>query len=163
MCVLLLIELCSPKVTDGTDFRPILFTLPSGQLALQCSRSRLYGTPTRPRPDWLPPLSSKQIEAVDALHVTGQEVSRRLHLRSGDIIFFNNLRMMHARDGFVDGDESENTTRRHLLRLILKDERNEKWVMPPEMAETWREIYDHEDETEIVPIREELFSYKAGH
>jgi hypothetical protein len=90
-------------------------------------------------------------------------VAHRLQLRSGDIIFFNNLRMMHARDGFADGDESENTTRRYLLRLILKDESNDKWAMPPEMATTWKEIYDHEDETEIVPIREELFSYKAGH
>jgi len=124
----------------------------------------LYGTPTRPRPTWLPPLSAQQIEAVDALHVAGQAVARRFELRSGDIIFFNNLRMMHARDGFVDGDEEENTTKRYLLRLILKDGRNdEKWELPPEMQPTWKEIYDHEDEKEIVPIHEELFSYKAGH
>ena len=84
-------------------------------------------------------------------------------MRSGDMIFFNNLRMIHARDGFVDGDECENTTKRYILRLILKDERNDGWQVPPEMAETWREIYGHEDEDEVVPIKEELFSYKAGH
>ena len=147
----------------GTDYRPLLFTLPSGQLAIQCSRSRLYGTPTRPRPDYLPPLTAKQIEAVDAVHVAGQSVKRRFAMRSGDMIFFNNLRMIHARDGFVDGDECENTTKRYILRLILKDERNDGWQVPPEMAETWREIYGHEDEDEVVPIKEELFSYKAGH
>lgn len=154
----------NPKVLGGYDERPLLFTLPSGQLALQASRSRLYGTPTRPRPTWLAPLSAQQIEAVDALHVAGHEVARRFEFRSGDIIFFNNLRMMHARDSFVDGDEEENTTKRYLLRLILKDGRNdEKWELPPEMRPTWKEIYDHEDEEEIVPIHEELFSYKAGH
>lgn len=154
----------SPKVVGSYDERPLLFTLPSGQLALQVSRSRLFGTPTRPRPTWLPPVSAQQIEAVDALHVAGQDVARRFEFRSGDIIFFNNLRMMHARDGFVDGNEEENTTKRYLLRLILKDERDDvNWEMPPEMQPTWKEIYDHDDEKEIVPIREELFSYKAGH
>jgi hypothetical protein len=71
--------------------------------------------------------------------------------------------MMHARDAFVDGNEEENTTKRYVLRLILKDERNSKWVMPPQMANTWKELYDHEDEMEVVPIHEELFSFKAGH
>ncbi len=79
------------------------------------------------------------------------------------MLFFNNMRMMHARDGFVDGCEEQNTTKRYLLRLILKDERNGKWEAPPEMDSTWEELYDHADEEEIVPVHESLFSFKAAH
>lgn len=83
--------------------------------------------------------------------------------RAGDILFFNNMRMMHARDGFVDGNEAENTTRRYLLRLILKDERNEGWEVPEAMERTWRELYAHDDGDEIVPVHPRLFSFKAAH
>lgn len=78
-------------------------------------------------------------------------------------MFFNNMKMMHARDGFIDGSEEDGTTRRYLLRLILRDERNEAWEVPPEMQATWSELYDHEDGDEIIPIHPTLFSFKAGH
>lgn len=116
------------------------------------------------RPSSLPPLSLEQIEALDALHAAGQKVARRFQFRSGDIFFFNNMRLLHARDAYVDGNEEENTTRRYLLRLILKDERNRQgWEVPMELEDTWKEIYDHDDEIELFPIHEERFSYKASH
>lgn len=106
----------------------------------------------------------QQVEAINALHVAGQEVARRIDFHRGDMLFFNNLRMMHARDGFIDGDEDENTTRRYLLRLILKDERNaDSWEIPPELKRTWEELYDHDDEEERFMIHPELFSFKASH
>lgn len=155
---------CSPAPDRVSDERPLLFKLPSGNLAIQASRARLFGTATSPRPLSIPPLSAKQIEAIDALHATGQTVAIRFEFRSGDIFFFNNMRMMHARDGFIDGNEAENTTKRYLVRLILKDERNSsEWEVPPEMETTWKELYDHQDEYEVFSIHEELFSYKASH
>jgi hypothetical protein len=154
----------SPTANGVSDERPLLFTLPSGNLAIQASRARLFGTAAKPRPLSIPPLSIKQIEAIDALHAIGQAVAFRFEFRSGDIFFFNNMRMMHARDGFIDGNEAENTTKRYLLRLILKDERNSsEWEIPSEMETTWNDLYDHGDEDEVVAIHEELFSYKAGH
>ncbi|KAF2102644.1 Clavaminate synthase-like protein [Rhizodiscina lignyota] len=154
----------NPQADGDYDARPLLFTLPSGQMAIQASRSRLFGTIARPRPPSLPPLSAQQVEALNALHAAGQEVARCFEFRSGDMIFFNNLRMMHARDGFVDGNELENTTKRYLLRLILRDERNRiNWEPPKEMRPTWKTLYGHEDEEEILAVRPELFSFKAGH
>jgi hypothetical protein len=154
----------SPTPDRISDERPLLFKSPSGNLAIQASRARLFGTAASPRPCSIPPLSAKQIEAIDALHATGQTVALRFEFRSGDIFFFNNMRMMHARDGFIDGSETENTTKRYLLRLILKDERNSSgWEIPSEMETTWKELYDHRDEDEVVGIHEELFSYKASH
>lgn len=112
------------------------------------------------------------------MHVAGKEVVHRFTFRSGDLIFFNNMRMLHARDAFVDGCEEQNTTKRYVLRLILKgispertsdDSRNPPsdtactWEVPPELKETWRELYEHEDEIEIISVKEQLMSYKAGH
>ena len=71
--------------------------------------------------------------------------------------------MMHARDSFVDGNEKENTTRRYLIRLILKDDRNDRWELPPEHKAIWDELYDHDDQDESIPIHESLFSFKASH
>lgn len=71
--------------------------------------------------------------------------------------------MLHARDSFVDGCEEQNTTKRYVMRLILKDDGNGDWELAPELSEKWRELYDHEDGTEIISTRERLMSYKAGH
>lgn len=162
--VVKLIEVPSAKEDGAYDERPLLFTLSSGDLAVQASRSRLFGTACRPRPSSLPPLSLTQIEAIDALHAAGQAVARRIPARSGDILFFNNLRMMHARDSFVDGVFEENNTTRYLLRLILHDDREDAhWEIPPHLHDTWKELYDHEDREELFAIHPELFSYKAGH
>lgn len=97
------------------------------------------------------------------MHVVGQEVARRFAFRSGDIVFFNNLRMLHARDSFVDGCGEHNTTKRYVMRLILKDDGNRGWELPSELNEKWRELYDHQDEEEIIPVKERLMCYKADH
>jgi len=151
-----------PGADCGYEERPLLFDTPSNGLVLQASRSRLCNS-FRPRPGSIGELSEAQIRALDALHTVGQEVAHRIVFRAGDMLFFNNMRMMHARDGFVDGSEAENTTQRYLLRLILKDERNGGWEVPEAMEKTWRELYAHEDAEEVVPVHPTLFSFKAGH
>ncbi|KAH8891759.1 Clavaminate synthase-like protein [Thozetella sp. PMI_491] len=151
-----------PGSSKGYEERPLLFTLPSDRLAVHVSRTRLCNG-FRRRPSALPPLSVRQVQALDALHAVGQETARRFEFRSGDMLFFNNLRMMHARDAFVDGCEGQNTTRRYLLRLLLQDEQNDRWEVPPELDAMWDELYNHDDAEEIIPIHESLFSFKASH
>lgn len=91
-------------------------------------------------------------------------MAKRVDLRPGDMLFFNNLQMMHSRDAFIDGNEEENTTRRYLLRLILHDGRADApWEIPPELGSTWDELYNHDDQEEVFAIHPELFSYKAAH
>jgi hypothetical protein len=79
------------------------------------------------------------------------------------MLFFNNLRMMHARTAYLDGNEKDGTSMRYMLRLILKDLENNAWQEPHELAGTWEELYDHADEEELVSIKAELFSYTASH
>jgi hypothetical protein len=151
-----------PGLDNGYEERPLLFTTTANGLVSQVSRSRLCNS-FAPRPSSIGELTQKQIQSLDVLHIAGKEVAHRFEFRSGDIMFFNNLKMMHARDSFIDGCEAENTTSRYLLRLILKDEKNPGWEVPPEMERTWKELYDHKDEDEIIPIHPSLFSFKAHH
>lgn len=157
-------HIINPNAENGYDTRPLLYTLSSGEFAISASRARLTGTPTRPRPNTLAPLSDLQRESLDALHAVGKQVAHRFDFRSGDVIFYDNRRMMHARDEYVDGEEENNQTKRYLLRLILKDERNlSQWELPPKLEEVWSELYDHKVEDEVFSIHEELFSYKISH
>jgi hypothetical protein len=154
--------LYSPGYDCGFEERPLLFKTPSNNLVAQVSRSRLCNG-IRLRPQRIPSLAEDQVQAIDALHAVGMEVAKRFSFLSGDMLFFNNMRMMHSRDAFVDGCEEENTTYRYLLRLILKDDINEQWEVPPEMDSTWRTLYGHENHEEVIPVHPALFSFKASH
>lgn len=76
------------------------------------------------------------------------------------MIFFNNLSMMHARDSFVDNDAEGH--KRHLLRLILRDEEM-AYDLPEQLGETWKGLYEHDVEEEVFPIKSELFTFASTH
>ncbi len=76
------------------------------------------------------------------------------------MVFFNNLGMMHARDAFVD-DEPRGL-KRHLLRLILRDEEM-AWGLPRQLGDTWRDLYVHEVGEEEFPVEKELFAFACSH
>ncbi|KAM0798785.1 hypothetical protein BDR22DRAFT_777651, partial [Usnea florida] len=111
----------SPSPAKAFDARPIAFPnhFP-GRVLLNFSRARITGTPSAPRPSSLPPLTPTQRLALDTLHALAAKHAMEIQLQPGDMVFFNNLTMMHARDAFVD-NEAEGL-KRHLLRLILRDE-----------------------------------------
>jgi len=83
-----------------------------------------------------------------------------IQLQPGNMIFFNNLSMLHARDAFVDN--AAEGQKRHLLRLILRNEEM-AYVLPPQLAETWKTLYQHGFEEEHLPVKSELFSFAMSH
>lgn len=101
-----------------------------------------------------------QKKALDTLHHLAAKRAIEIKLQPGDMIFFNNLSMMHARDAFVDNDAEGR--KRHLLRLIL---RNQEWAyeLPKQLEETWRGLYDHDVEEEMFPVKKELFTFASTH
>ena len=127
---------------------------------MNCSRARITGTPSAPRPDHLPALSNTQRQALDALHILAKRRAIEIRLQPGDMIFFDNLSTLHARDAFVDNRTNGN--QRHLLRLILKNEHTAH-QLPPQLAETWKMLYEHEAEEEVLPVKQELFSFATSH
>ena len=84
----------------------------------------------------------------------------KLQLRPGDMVFFNNLGMLHARDAFVDNEAAGR--KRHLLRLILRDE-EAAWSLPVQLEGVWEALYRHEVQEEVFPVEKELFSFATSH
>lgn len=86
--------------------------------------------------------------------------AKTIQLEPGDMVFFNNLSMMHARDAFVD-DEAKGL-KRHLIRLILRDE-EAAYELPVSLKDTWRDLYEHDTEEEVFPVEKELFAFACSH
>ncbi|KAJ7811045.1 hypothetical protein B0H14DRAFT_2860993 [Mycena olivaceomarginata] len=72
----------------------------------------------RALPANIPALTKEQHLALDALHFTAEAAALDIDLQPGDLEFFNNLSIFHART--ASEDSPENT--RHLLRLWLRNE-----------------------------------------
>ncbi|KAJ7508321.1 hypothetical protein B0H11DRAFT_2304022 [Mycena galericulata] len=68
--------------------------------------------------DNVPPLTKSQHLALDALHFTAESASLDIDLQPGDLEFFNNLTVFHART--ASEDSAENI--RHLLRIWVRNE-----------------------------------------
>ncbi|KAJ3317419.1 hypothetical protein HDU76_001189 [Blyttiomyces sp. JEL0837] len=85
----------------------------------------------------VPPLSRKQVEAMDALEAACVENSFEMDLERGDMQFVHNHSILHARTAFNDPVDSP--TRRHLLRLWLScgGEGQGGWALP----EVYKERY----------------------
>lgn len=98
--------------------------------------------------------------ALDALHAAAMDCAIKVDLLPGDLLFFNNLGMLHARDAFVDNVEVGQ--KRHLLRILLRNE-SRAWGLPGALEETWLSLYDHPTEQEAFPLKEELFTWAMSH
>ena len=155
------LEFISASPHKAFDKRPIAFPHhPSGRTLMNCSRSRITGTPSAPRPSSLPPLTLTQRQALDAIHHLASKSATEIRLQPGDMLFFNNLSMLHARDSFIDDEPTGH--KRHLLRLILRNEKM-AYDLPDQLKETWRALYEHDIEEELFPVKDELFTFSASH
>lgn len=67
---------------------------------------------------------------------------------------------MHARDAFVDNEAVGR--KRHLLRLVLRDEEM-AYELPEPLEETWTALYDHSVDEEVFPVKRELFTFACSH
>ncbi|WWD19990.1 hypothetical protein CI109_104463 [Kwoniella shandongensis] len=63
----------------------------------------------------LPPLSEEKHLALDAVHFTAEKFSLDLNLEKGDLEYFNNLTVFHARTSSRDSEKNH----RHLIRIWL--------------------------------------------
>ncbi|KAL4768761.1 hypothetical protein BDW60DRAFT_196474 [Aspergillus nidulans var. acristatus] len=75
----------------------------------------------------IPPLSDRQIEALEVLEQTCQRLSLHMILEVGDIQFVSNSHVLHARTAYKD--YAPPAPRRHLMRL---------WLSTPESEGGWR-------------------------
>ncbi|UKZ83942.1 hypothetical protein TrVFT333_011757 [Trichoderma virens FT-333] len=87
-------------------------------------------------PTNIPSLTDSQQSALERISKAAYRTELRLHLKTGDMLFFNNWALLHRRDSYTDSDE----TSRHMVRLWL---RNSKlgWTVPDSMLPPWFAAY----------------------
>ncbi|UPK92095.1 hypothetical protein LCI18_003030 [Fusarium solani-melongenae] len=106
------------------------------------SRGALIRSPFGYRPADIPDLTRSQNAALDALHFAATGSMHRLLYQRGDVVFFNNRRLLHGRDGFRDGESGK----RLVLRLWLRDEQL-AGVPPAPLNKVWKNTLATHDET----------------
>lgn len=124
-----------------------------GKVQINFSRGFVAGHPKLPRSENAPPLSDLQLAALGALAKVAREHSLRLELSSGDILFINNLSIMHGREAFIDDE----TSRRHILRMWLRDAER-SWSIAPALKYEIDGTFDAEPSKEWFPT---LTEWKA--
>ncbi|KAI1390457.1 Clavaminate synthase-like protein [Hypoxylon trugodes] len=80
----------------------------------------------------IPDLTPGQEEALAVLQRTAEKHQMKLETQPGDIVFINNLSLLHARESYEDGTSSS----RHLVRLWLRNTEL-GWRIPPAMKMPW--------------------------
>jgi hypothetical protein len=116
---------------------------------LSFSRRPLVGNASSPRTPDIPDLSGSQIEALNMVQTVAEQHAVSMKLKPGDMLFWNNLALLHSRSGFTDSPER----RRHLLRLWLRNAESEKnWPIPLDLQAAWSEAFDHAGRPQSWPI-----------
>jgi hypothetical protein len=86
----------------------------------------------------MPAMSEEQAEALDMLHFTSKKHSIALPTLTGDMVFCNNLAIMHARNAYAQNWTDEH--KRHVMRLWLRNEEL-AWKTPEGLANDWFKVY----------------------
>ena len=107
-----------------------------GRVLLQSFRRPFTGFGNTPRSTSLPPLTEAQKDALNTLYFTALAESFTIDFENGDLLVFNNLAMLHARDAYTPSEE----TPRHLLKMYVRDSKR-GWKIPPVLEEQWESLY----------------------
>ena len=112
----------------------------NGEPEMAFSRGGLLMSPSSQRPSSLPALTSSQAEALDMVHLAATRTATNVSFIKGDMLFFNNRKILHGRKQFFDGEgEAES---RHFLRLWLRDEKLAGHP-PGYLRGRWAKIFDY--------------------
>ncbi|KAI0977172.1 hypothetical protein F4678DRAFT_5084 [Xylaria arbuscula] len=110
-----------PDKQDKYYRRPVMFFGRSGEPEMMFSRGALIRSPYGFRSQGIPDLTIAQTMALDAIHFAATSTMCTIGYQKGDMIFFNNRRILHGREEFNNGLKST-WAKRHILRLWLRDE-----------------------------------------
>lgn len=107
----------------------------------------MAGHPKYPRSEQAPPLLDSQREALDTLLTVARRHGFKVDQHVGDILFVNNLSIMHARDSFLD--DVEGGLQRHLLRLWLTDKKT-SWEIASSLDYRNMERFDKRNDAQSL-------------
>ncbi|KAK3115469.1 hypothetical protein LTR53_005171 [Teratosphaeriaceae sp. CCFEE 6253] len=129
-----------------TMHEPCIF-FEAGRLIMRFMKAPLEGSEDARRDKRLAPLRPEQVHALRVVDALALKYTVTFRLQAGDMIFFNNLALLHARNKFQDGDAQG--AKRHLTRMIVRDSQ-EGWEIPEMLHEHWSRWYDHDPAWEIL-------------
>jgi hypothetical protein len=101
-----------------------------GKVLLRFSRYGVTGWQRKRNPN-LPEPTKAQLEALDAVSFTAMKNAFTLPATKGDLLFVNDMALMHAREAF---DEGGQYLKRHILKMFFRDS-EKNWKYPPEVIE----------------------------
>lgn len=97
----------------------------------------MAGFKDKPRNPELPAPTAKQIEAMDTVQYLMTENALPLPWGKGDIVYINDMAVMHARSAFKEGGTG---IHRHLVKFYLRDPA-QNWPVPETAQTHWNKIY----------------------
>lgn len=112
-----------------------------GKAEINYGRSFVAGHTKYPLSAGAPPLSEAQRRSLDVLADTARLHGFQLDTQVGDILFVNNLSILHGRSAYRDDPRPGAQAVRHVLRLFLRDQ--ESWPVAPSLkylddADMWK-------------------------
>jgi hypothetical protein len=102
-------------------------------------RAALLGSEAHPRAQHLPSLTTRQVEALDAIEAIAKATQLEIQTQAGDMHFINNLAVLHRREGFANGQTA--TEKRHLVRMRLRST-EQGWSIPRELEAEWHDAFE---------------------
>jgi Taurine catabolism dioxygenase TauD, TfdA family len=85
----------------------------------------------------LPEPTPAQVEAIDAVQFIAAANTLRIALVDGDMLFVNDMALMHARDSFTENGQY---LKRHYLKMLFSDP-VQSWPVPEYAKIAWDKIY----------------------
>ena len=129
--------------------RPVLYPSDREKVLFSFSRRPLVGNASSPRTPGIPELSSSHVEAINSIQFAAERNCLSIKLRPGEMLFWNNMELLHSRTGFTDSPNKK----RHLLRLWLRNDATESSVqIPKELKSSWDDAFKHEGRPQLWPI-----------
>lgn len=107
----------------------------SEKILMRFSRYPITGWLNKRNPD-LPAPTPAQLEALDAVQFTAASNCIALPMNKGDMVFLNDMTLMHAREPF----EEAGSAKRHLLKMYLHDPK-QNWEVAPSAVAQWNKMY----------------------
>jgi hypothetical protein len=92
----------------------------------------------------IPSLTDSQRHALQAVSESAARSELQLNLKKGDILFFNNLALLHRRDAYLDGENSS----RHMVRLWLRSQKL-GWAIPNSLLPPWEAAYGENKKVKV--------------
>ncbi|OAL21878.1 hypothetical protein AYO20_11307 [Fonsecaea nubica] len=118
-----------------------------GKVILQSFRRPFSGFGNIKRSVQLPPLSDRQVFALNELYFQAMDLSMKIDFQNGDLLLFHNMALLHSRDTYKPDENSP----RHLLKMFVRSE-SLGWKIPPVLEDQWEELYG----SRTVPHQEDF-------